>query len=91
MLICRLLHQKSSISFDVGMIFVIVCALYGGKSAGTDYLRHVRSAMTEMGFDSCKAGPDVWFQPATISDGTKYYQYVLYPHDNGRAREVPQG
>ena len=34
-------------------------ALYGGKSAGADYWTHVRSAIKEMGFSSCKADPDV--------------------------------
>ena len=31
-----------------------------------------------MGFESCKANPDLWFRPATRSvDGFKYYEYVL--------------
>ena len=47
----------------------IVCALYGGKSAGADYWRHIRCAMQEMGFQSCKADSDVWFRPAKLSDG----------------------
>ena len=40
---------------NVGKRAKIVRALYGGKSAGADYWRHVRQAMTEMGFESCKA------------------------------------
>ena len=44
---------------NVGKYAIIVRALYGGKSAGADYWRHVRSAMEEMGFTSCKADPDV--------------------------------
>jgi hypothetical protein len=57
---------------NVGKIAKIVRALYGGKSAGADYWRHVRSAMNEMGFESCKADPDVWLRPALKADGTKY-------------------
>ena len=62
---------------NVGKRAKIIRALYGGKSAGADYWRHVRAAMAEMGFESCKADPDVWFRPATHSNGTEYYQYVL--------------
>ncbi len=64
---------------NVGKIAVIgVRALYGGKSAGADYWRHVRCAMEEMGFESCKADPDVWFRLATKANGTDNYQYVLF-------------
>jgi hypothetical protein len=49
---------------NVGKHAIIVRALYGGKSAGADYWRHVRSAMEEMGLSSCKADPDVWIRPA---------------------------
>ena len=31
-----------------------------------------------MGFDACKADPDLWYKPATRpDDGFKYYKYVL--------------
>ena len=31
-----------------------------------------------MGFESCKADPGIWFQPAMqLDDGFKYYEYVL--------------
>ena len=55
----------------------IVRDVYGSKSAGANFWRHVRSAMNEMGFKSCKVYLNVWFRPATKSDGTDYYQYVL--------------
>ena len=48
---------------NIGKIAVIVLALYGGKSANADYWCHVRHAMTELGFQSCKADPDVWLRP----------------------------
>ena len=57
---------------NVGRIVVIVHALYGGKSANSDYWQNVREGMTELGFESCKADPDVWLSPATKSDGTSY-------------------
>ena len=61
---------------------MIVRALYGGKSANADYWRHVRHAMTELGFQSCKADPNVWFRPSIKSDGTEYYQYLLIYTDD---------
>ena len=76
---------------NVGKKALIVRALYGGKSAGADYWRHVRSAMEEMNFQSCKADPDVWIRPGTKSDGTTYWQYVLlYTDDILAIMEEPE-
>jgi len=76
---------------NVGKYAIIVRALYGGKSAGADYWRHVRSAMEEMGFSSCKADPDVWLRPALKSNGIEYYQYVLlYTDDILAVMEEPE-
>ena len=70
---------------------IIVRALYGGKSAGSDYWHHVRKAMEEMGFSSCKADPDVWQRPATRDDGTEYWQFVLvYTDDILAIMEEPE-
>ena len=44
---------------NVGKTAIIVRASYGGKSAGADYWNHVRKAMLNMNFESCKADPDV--------------------------------
>ena len=67
---------------NIMKIAVIVRALYGGKSANADYWRHIRHAMTKLGFQSCKSYPDVWLRPSTKSDGTDYYQYVLIYTDD---------
>ena len=67
---------------NTGKLAVIVRALYGGKSAGADYWKHVREAMLDMNFKSCKADPDVWFRPGTKPDGTTYYQYILLYTDD---------
>ena len=76
---------------NVGKLAIIVRALYGGKSAGADYWRHVRTAMSELGFESCKANPDVWFRPSNKADGTRYYQYVLlYTDDILAIMEEPE-
>jgi hypothetical protein len=60
-----------------GRIALIRRALYGGKSAGRDYWLHMRSCMEYLKFTSCKADADVWMRPATRSNGTEYYEYVL--------------
>ena len=45
---------------NVGKHKIIVHTLYGGKNAGADYWRHIRSATEEMGFSSCKDDTDVF-------------------------------
>jgi len=67
---------------NVGRIAIIVRALYGGKSAGADYWRHVRKAMDELKFTSCPADPDVWMRPGIRHDGSNYWQYVLLYTDD---------
>jgi Reverse transcriptase (RNA-dependent DNA polymerase). len=74
-----------------GKLAVIVRALYGGKSAGADYWRHVRSAMTHMNFKPCTADPDVWIRPGVKADGLTYWQYVLlYTDDILAIMEEPE-
>ena len=47
--------------------------------------------MTKLGFQSCKADPDVWFRPSIKSNGTDYYQYVLiYTDDILAIMEEPE-
>jgi hypothetical protein len=67
---------------NIGKRAKIIRALYGGKSAGADYWRHVRKAMKELGFQSCLADPDVWMRAAKRADGTDYYQYILLYTDD---------
>jgi hypothetical protein len=76
---------------NIGKVAIIVRALYGGKSAGADYWRHVRQAMTTMNFKACTADPDVWMRAGTKSDGTTYWQYVLlYTDDILAIMEEPE-
>ena len=61
-----------------GKIAIIKRALYGGKSAGSDYWKHMRTCMDHLGFKSCKADPDLWMRAAVKpTDGTSYWEYVL--------------
>ena len=38
--------------------------------------------MDKMGFESCKADPDILFRSDIKDDGTDYYQYVLLYTDD---------
>ena len=67
---------------NVGKRAKIVRALYEGKSSGRDFRNHLRSCMVHLGFDSCKADPDVWIRELSKADGSKYYEYTqLYVDD----------
>lgn len=67
---------------NVGRKALIRRALYGGKTAGRDFRNHLRQCMSHLGFESCKADPDVWMRAAVKSDGTEYYEYVLLYTDD---------
>ena len=60
-----------------GRIALIRRALYGGKSSGADFWRHLRTCMEHLGFQSCKADGDIWLRPALKDNGDKYWEYVL--------------
>jgi Reverse transcriptase (RNA-dependent DNA polymerase) len=62
---------------DEGKTVIIVRALYRLKSSGAAWRSHFANSLRDFGFQSCLADPDVWYKPATKSDGTEYYEYVL--------------
>ena len=62
---------------NAGKRALIKRAIYGGRVAGRDFWLHLRKCMEELGFESSKADPDVWFRPAKKRDGTEYMEYVL--------------
>ena len=66
----------------VGKPALIRWALYGGKSAGRDFRNHLRSCMKHIGFEPCKADPDVWMRKAETNDGRQYWEYVLLYTDD---------
>ena len=67
---------------NVGKKALIIRALYLVKRAGADYWRRVQSTINEIGLESCKADPDIWFGSSIKDDGTYYYQYVLLYTEN---------
>ena len=62
---------------NIGRVALIRRALYGGKSSGADFWKHLRSCMQHLGFHSCPADPDIWMRPAQKDDGSSYWEYVL--------------
>ncbi len=63
---------------NAGKSAIIVCALYGLKSAGAAFCAHLASFMRQMGYTSCKADPDLWLKAETRpDDNVWYYAYIL--------------
>jgi hypothetical protein len=63
---------------DAGKTAVIVCALYGLKSAGAAFCAHLASFMRHMGYTFCKPNPDLWYKAETRpTDNFRYYAYIL--------------
>ena len=64
-------------SSNIGRPVLIVRALYGLRTSGKCFRDHLATTLKDMGFDSCKADPDLWLRPAVKADGEHYYEYVL--------------
>ena len=56
--------------------------LYGGKSAGMDFLNYIRSWMRYLDFASRPVNPDVWMRPAKHSNDKDYYEFILLYTDD---------
>jgi hypothetical protein len=65
-----------------GKRVLIVRALYGLKSSGAQWRSHMSKTLRDLGFESSKADPDVWFRAAKKADGQKYYEYALVYTDD---------
>ena len=63
---------------DAGRIAIVKRALYGLKSSGASFRNHLADCMRELGYQSCRADPDLWLKAETRpTDGFKYYSYIL--------------
>ena len=63
---------------DRGKTAVIVRALYGLKSVGVAFRSHLARCIKSLGYESCKADPDLWLKPEIrAEDGVKYYSYLF--------------
>ena len=57
---------------NIGKVGLIRRALYGGKSSGADFWKHLRSCMKHLKFNSCKADPDIWMREAQSNYRSTY-------------------
>jgi hypothetical protein len=62
---------------NAGRPAIIVRALYGLKSSGARWRDHFAAILTQVGFTSSKADPDVWMQKNKRPDGLTYWEYTL--------------
>jgi hypothetical protein len=61
---------------DEGSIMIVKRALYGLKSSGAAWRAHFATTLTEMGFISTIADPDVWIR-AAVDEQSLYYEMIL--------------
>jgi hypothetical protein len=63
---------------DAGKRALIVRALYGMKSSGAAFRKHLAECMTHLGWETCRADRDLWMKADTLpSDGVRYWAYIL--------------
>jgi hypothetical protein len=62
---------------NAGCVMIIVKALYGLKSSGAAWRALLAQTLTELGYKSTRADPDVWIRPQVKPDGFEYYEMVL--------------
>ena len=62
---------------DAGKKAIIVRALYGLKSAGAAFRKHLADCMRVLCYKSFPADHDLWYKAAVDLDGDKYYSYII--------------
>jgi hypothetical protein len=67
----------SEFGSDSGCVFLVVRALYGLKSSGAAWRAMLAQSLSDMGYQSTRADPDVWIRAAFKPDGFEYYEMVL--------------
>ena len=62
---------------EQGSVMIIKKALYGLKSSGAAWRALFATTLTDLGYTSTKADPDVWIRAQVKPDGFEYYEMVL--------------
>ena len=62
---------------DAGKQAIIVQAIYGLKSSGAAFGKHLGECMSGLRYKPCLADPDIWLKPQSREGGTGYYMYIL--------------
>jgi len=68
-----------------GRLAMIVRAQHGLKGSGQAWRSHLAKVLLDdenLGFHMCKTDNDVWYRPATKSDGTKHCEHILVCTDD---------
>jgi hypothetical protein len=47
------------------------------KSSGAAWRAQFAGTLSDLGFTSSLADPDIWMQPTTKANGFKYYEYIF--------------
>ena len=68
-------------------MLVIFKSLYGLRTSGVRWHERFADCLREMGFQPCKAEPDVWLRP----NGELYEYIAVYVDDLAIAAKDPQG
>jgi len=68
---------------EQGTIFLVVCALYGLKSAGASWRAFFAQTLeNDLGFKPTRGDPDVYIRKQTKGDGFQYYEMLLMYTDD---------
>jgi hypothetical protein len=63
---------------DAGKKAIVVRALYGLKSAGAAFRKHLAGCMRDLGYVPCEADRDLWMKACVRpEDKFEYYSYIL--------------
>ena len=62
---------------EQGKVFIVVCTLYGLKSACAAFWSFIAEKLDEIGLKSSVADPDVWLRSGKKEDSNEYYEYVV--------------
>jgi Reverse transcriptase (RNA-dependent DNA polymerase) len=81
-----------------GKVMLIKKALYGLKTSGAAWRAMLAGMLSDMGFQSTRADPDVWIRPQVKKEGFRYHERVLIymddilcsSHDPGAVMKVLQ-
>jgi Reverse transcriptase (RNA-dependent DNA polymerase) len=62
---------------ESGRVMIIKRALYGLKSSGAAWRNMLATSLTDLGYTSSLADPDVWTKPNVKENGYEYYEMIL--------------
>jgi hypothetical protein len=62
---------------DAGNMAIIIRAIYGLKSSGAAFRKHLGECMQGLDYTPYLAAPDLWMKAQARADGTSYYSYIL--------------